>query len=688
MNFAEPNWLFALLALPLIIVAAALRRASRRRAIEGIVSKRVADSVFPTNRKAIWIRTALRMIGVAAIAVALARPQEGTTLVKEVTKSHDIFIAIDVSKSMLTRDISPSRLQQARIIALDLIEQFPEDRFGVVSFAGSATTTAPLTLDHSAVRETIEQLDTSNIPVGGSELASPIRSATKTSKEKTLGGALVIMLTDGEETSDEGFDAESIAEALEQNVQLLAVGLGTDQGDLIPDPDNANRPVRDRQGNNVISRLNREGITKLADQLRGKALFTTSSRAIAAAVRDSLSSLETRETEREEEAQATVHFEWPLTIGMIAIGLSLLPSFTGRRAPVTAAVALMIFAIPTPTHAESTSHLRAADFIEQGDNAMRDDAYSEALKNYQKALESREPLLSSTKRRIAETAAIAAYKEGEFSVSSEYFGQVLGVGNSQQKSVREYNFANALAMSADQALAAQEQPSSEATGSAIKTLETAVTHYDEALRHQPTFPNAETNKQKVLDRIEELKQQQEQQQEQEQKEQEKQENQDPQDGEEEKDPQSGDQQNEDQQGEQNQQQEGQEGEQEQSSEGEQESQEGEGEQQEGEGSEQEGEEQDQGDPSDQGEQQNGGDGNEQQDAQEGEGSGDIDNASSQEGGAVDAASVTAAQLAEMNPDEREKTLAEIRELLRSRAKESKDAPLKQSEPSRRVEKNW
>ncbi len=88
-------------------------------------------------------------------------------------------------------------------------------------------------------------------------------------------------------------------------------------------------------------------------------------------------------------------------------------------------------------------------------------------------------------------------------------------------------------MSAEQALAAQPQPTSESTGGAIKTLETTVTHYDEALRHQPTFPNAETNKQKVLDRIEELKQQQEQQQQQEESEQQEQENQEPQDGEEE-----------------------------------------------------------------------------------------------------------------------------------------------------------
>lgn len=682
MNFAEPNWLYALLALPLIVVVAALRRASRRRAIESIISKRVADSVFPGNRRTLWIRTALRMLGVVGIAVALARPQEGTTLVKEVTKSHDIFIAIDVSKSMLTRDISPSRLQQARIIALDLIEQFSSDRFGVVSFAGSATVSAPLTLDHSAVRETIEQLDTSNIPVGGSELASPIRSATKTASEKSLGGALVIMLTDGEETSEEVFDAESVADAIEQNVQLLVVGIGTDQGDLIPDPENANRPVRDRQGNNVISRLNREGITNLANQLQSKALFTTSSRAIAAAVRDSLSSLETRQTEREEQAQATVHFEWPLTIGLIAIGLSLLPSLTSRKMSAAASVALMIIALPTPTHAAPSPPLRAADFIEQGDVAMRDNAYPEALENYQKALESREPLLSSTKRRIAEAAAIAAYKEQKFTESTEYFGQVLGIGNSQQKAVREYNFANALAMSAEQALATQEQPTSEATGIAIKTLETAVTHYDEALRHQPTFPNADSNRQKVLDRIEELKQQQEQQQQEEEKEQEQKDQQEQQDDQE-KDPQSGDQQNEDQQGKQNQEQDGQQNDQETSSEGEQKNQEGEEESpEEGEGSEQEGE------PNNQGEPQNRSDGNEQQDAQEGQGSGEIGDASSQSGESVDAASVTAAQLAEMNPEEREKTLSEIRELLRSRAKESKDAPLKQPVQPRRVEKNW
>lgn len=680
MNFAEPNWLYALLALPLIVVAALLRRASRRRAIENLISKRVADSVFPASNKTLWVRTTLRMIAIAAIAVALARPQEGTTLVKEVTKSHDIFIAIDVSKSMLTRDASPNRLQQARIIALDLIEQFPNERFGVVSFAGSSTVSVPLTLDHSAVRETIEQLDTTNIPVGGSELVSPIRSATETSKEKSLGGALVIMLTDGEETSEEGFDPESVAAAREQNVQLLVIGIGTDQGDLIPDPENANRPVRDRQGNNVISRLNREGITKLAGQLDGKALFTTSPQAITSAIRSSLASLETRETEREEQAQATVHFEWPLAIGLVAIGLSLLPSLTKRRAIAATALALLVCTLPTPAQAAPEPTLRAADFIAQGDHAMRNDDYSDALKNYQQALDSGQPIPPATSQRIAEAAAIAAYRQQQYSLSADYFGRALGSGNSRQKAVREYNFANALAQSAEQTLAAQQQPTSTTTASAIKTLETAVTHYDEALRHQSDFPNAITNKQKVLDRIEELKQQQEQQQQQEEQEQQQQEqekNDQQQQENQQKDQEKDDQESQQQDGQQDDQQ---------PSPGDEQEQEGEkGDEQspqEGEGSEQEP------DPNAQGEQQDRGDGDEQQDAQQGEGSGEIGDASSQGSESVDAASVTAAQLAEMNPDQREKTLSDIRELLRSRAQESKDAPLKQKVPPRRVEKNW
>ncbi len=145
----------------------------------------------------------------------MTRPQYGTKQTDLPQSGRNVFIAIDTSKSMLADDMSPNRLTRAKLAAQDLLEKLPGDRVGLVAFAGRAFLQAPLTTDHEAVRESIQALDHTSIPRGGSSLASAINLVLEII-EKTPGQRSgMMMFTDGQETD-------------EQNARGRKGGRGTD----------------------------------------------------------------------------------------------------------------------------------------------------------------------------------------------------------------------------------------------------------------------------------------------------------------------------------------------------------------------------------------------------------------------------------------------------------------------------
>ena len=162
--------------------------------------------------------------------LSIARPVDGYTEVKEIPKSRNILIAIDCSRSMLSKDASPTRLGRAKTAAYDLLDALPGDNFGIIIFSGDAVLLMPLTHDHNALKETIEQLQFGWVSQGGTNLENVVRLALQTfkrDKEADAKNALVI-LSDGEDTVNITYKT---AEAARQH-QLIIVtaGIGTTIG--------------------------------------------------------------------------------------------------------------------------------------------------------------------------------------------------------------------------------------------------------------------------------------------------------------------------------------------------------------------------------------------------------------------------------------------------------------------------
>src|ERR1035437_5036789 len=211
-SFGALQWFWALLSVPILILH--VRRAERRsaRRLRDFVSPRlVPELTGKVDRARRYLRFALQLIGLACAVVSLAQPRWGYSFEEARRKGIDLLIAIDTSRSMLSNDVAPNRLERVKLATQDLINQLQGDRVGLIAFAGRAFIQAPLTIDYSAVVEAINDLNTNTIPEGGTNISEAIALADKTYGKSATGNRAVVILTDGEELSGDAVKAAKTA---------------------------------------------------------------------------------------------------------------------------------------------------------------------------------------------------------------------------------------------------------------------------------------------------------------------------------------------------------------------------------------------------------------------------------------------------------------------------------------------
>ena len=274
MTFVLPEYLLLLLTLPILCLGAALSRRRVARRTELLIGKRLqAILCQPLSVKRGWATLSSLIIALALVIISLASPSAGYREAREKIRARSIMIALDVSRSMFATDLKPSRLDAAKAAALELLERFPEDRIGLIAFSGNAWVQAPLTLDHDALRTTLQQLgratagSTDWIPRDGSDLPSAVRLAVRTLRTYEQPDSSLIILSDGE-THQKGIQ-EAAYEAAAEGIMIFPVGFGTPEGSLIPDSSSPDGNFYDREGSLVISSLDREGLSILSDTTGG-----------------------------------------------------------------------------------------------------------------------------------------------------------------------------------------------------------------------------------------------------------------------------------------------------------------------------------------------------------------------------------------------------------------------------------
>src|SRR5947207_4840781 len=200
---------------------------------------------------------------------ALAKPRWGYIYENVKRKGLDLIFAADTSRSMLSNDIAPSRLQRVKLAAQDLLSELQGDRVGLVAFAGRAFLQAPLTIDYNAAVEAINDLDTNTIPEGGTNISAAIDLAVQTYGKSAIGNRALIIFTDGEELSGDAL--KSAKAAADAGVRIFTVGVGTPQGSLIPvgGNDGGAAFVKDPAGQVVKSKLDENRLREIAQTTSG-----------------------------------------------------------------------------------------------------------------------------------------------------------------------------------------------------------------------------------------------------------------------------------------------------------------------------------------------------------------------------------------------------------------------------------
>jgi len=482
MSFGQP---FALLLLILVPVAAILMaRGDRlvRQRLEQIVASRLLPSLTDTvdQRLRFW-RRVLFLIALACFVFAFAQPQWGEVEETQNFQGRDVLLAIDTSKSMLSTDISPSRLARAKLAAEDLIESMPGDRFGLLAFAGEAQVEAPLTIDYDTVIATLNELNTNTIARGGTDIAAAIRAGELILGRNGENYKALVLITDGEELDEDGVaEAERAAK---NGIRIFTVGIGSPDGATIPLPNG--QLLRDSSGKIVRTKLDEARLKGIA-QATGGFYLRLQPDTVSRLVRDGINRLDESKLGQRIFRTPIERYRWPLACGLFFLVISSILSERQRSEKATVAL-LLILTFGAGTAARAAS---AFDLYQQGD-------YNAALRQWRQELERspHDPILNFN-------AGTAAYRMGKYDQAFENFSEVLQSPNATLREKAYYNGGNALFRQGD----GQEDIERQLT-----SYEDAEYLYEQALAIDPNDEAAKKNLALVKRRIEELKKRKQQQ---------------------------------------------------------------------------------------------------------------------------------------------------------------------------------
>ncbi|MGW8265138.1 MAG: VWA domain-containing protein [Longimicrobiales bacterium] len=320
-RFASPEWLGALSLVPLLLVAFRLGGMRRQRLLDrfgdSAVVARLTESVSQRARR---VKSVLILGAMALLALALARPQFGTRVETVRRRGQDLMVAVDLSRSMLAQDVSPSRLDRARLAILRLIGNLDGDRIGLVAFAGDAFVQSPLTVDYAAAAMFLNAMDPEMMPVQGTDLGEALRVSLDALEEAAREDRLLMVVTDGED--HEGQVDMQLQRAADLGVRIHAVGIGSPEGVPIPESvaaDGNQSFKRDAEGNVVTTRLDEETLRRVAEATGGRFVRVAPGSTAFEDLVDEIAGVEGEEIEAREITQYEEQFQLFLGVAFVLL---------------------------------------------------------------------------------------------------------------------------------------------------------------------------------------------------------------------------------------------------------------------------------------------------------------------------------------------------------------------------------
>lgn len=255
-------------------------------------------------------------LGAIFVVIALLSPQRQDKDQEITVKGMNIYALIDTSRSMLTEDVYPNRLEMAKKVLDNIVHSLKGDKIGFIPFSDSAYVQMPLTDDYDITKNYINALDSNLISGGGTQLYQALELAEKSFEKIDSKNKTVVIISDGGD-----FDKKSLDFIKEHHINVFSVGVGTQNGSIIPEYVNGKKVgfIKDKNGSAVISKLNASFLKQIAQEGNGKYYEVNNLQDDTKNFAKDIANLDRKEQRNEHITTYVRYFQLPLGIGILLI---------------------------------------------------------------------------------------------------------------------------------------------------------------------------------------------------------------------------------------------------------------------------------------------------------------------------------------------------------------------------------
>ena len=500
LHFDDPSWLQALwLLLPLAALLIRGERCRRASTLAFLAPSRANELLPPIGGARPWLAIGGQLLGGAALIVAAAGPRAGVSVEPARQRGADLIVALDVSKSMLSADVAPNRLERAKSDVRDLADSVVGHRLGLVLFAGRAVVACPLTTDRAFFLGALDRASPASAPRGGTAIGDALRTALTALPAAHDRDQAVVLLTDGED--HDSFPIEAAKQSTERGVRVFTVGLGDPgEGARVPVAgDDGGSTFLKHDGQEVWSKLEENVLTEIATTTGGAYVpARTSAYDLGKLYRDHLAQLAIGDLGTSRRQRHTPRFQWCVAAGLLLLLSSRILGERPKRrgaAPATPALlgtaaALLLSALPASAQeAPRAAQRDAAAAVERGLGQFDGGDAALALAEFETAA-----ALLPAELAIAFDRGCAKLAAGDLDGADGDFARVAAARDSTLAAKARFNRADVAVARARKALGDQpEEATGETRASAVDAIETAIGHLRSCLALAPDHRDARAN---------------------------------------------------------------------------------------------------------------------------------------------------------------------------------------------------
>lgn len=324
-KFAYTDYFYYLISIPILIVLFVGVMRQKKRQLRRFGDLSILNDLMPyVSVSRSVIKFVLILLVIVFAILAMASPQFGSKLKEVKRKGVEIIIALDVSNSMLAEDITPNRLEKAKMSISKLVDKLKNDKIGLIVFAGDAYVQVPITTDYRATKMFLSTAKTNIVPKQGTAIGSAIELAMTSFSPEEDKSKVIIIITDGENHED---DAVEMANgAVKKGITVHAIGMGLSQGAPIPErnPYGQKEYRKDKDGNVIISKLNENMLQQLAASGNGIYVRATNAQTGLDVIFDEINKMEKHEIEANIFADYEEQFQYPLMVALFFLLIEML----------------------------------------------------------------------------------------------------------------------------------------------------------------------------------------------------------------------------------------------------------------------------------------------------------------------------------------------------------------------------